>query len=154
MPLRIGVDVGGTFTDFVAVRPGGKISLHKTATTPADQSVGLVTGLGELAAMEDRTLEGFLRDVDVIVHGTTTADNTMITLSGARTGLVTTQGHRDELELRRGYKEDIWDPAIPPPPPICPRRWRLGVRERRDFAGNVVIPLVEEEVRTSLRRLK
>ncbi|MGH7804766.1 MAG: hydantoinase/oxoprolinase N-terminal domain-containing protein, partial [Candidatus Binatia bacterium] len=74
--LRVGVDVGGTFTDFVLVRPGGRITLHKSPTTPDDQSVGLMTGLGELAEIEQHSIASFLDTVDVIVHGTTTADNT------------------------------------------------------------------------------
>src|SRR6185436_6089680 len=95
-----------------------------------------------------------LQRTGVIVHGTTTADNTMIEMSGAVTGLITTEGHRDEIELRRGYKEDIWDPAIAPPPPIAQRRRRIGVPERLDFEGNVVTPLDEEALRAALRRLR
>src|SRR5207247_1770963 len=70
------------------------------------------------------------------------------------TGLVTSEGHRDEIEIRRGYKEDIWDPALPPPPPICPRRRRYGVPERLDFEGNVIVPLDEEAVRRACRRMQ
>jgi N-methylhydantoinase A len=77
----------------------------------------------------------------------------MIEMSGAVTGLITSAGHRDEIELRRGFKEDIWDPAIPPPPAIAPRRRRIGVPERLDFEGNVVTPLDENAVRAALRRL-
>src|SRR6185436_3112404 len=94
-----------------------------------------------------------LQRTGVIVHGTTTADNTMIEMSGAVTGLITTQGHRDEIELRRGFKESIWDPALPPPAPIAQRRRRIGVPERLDFEGNVVVPLDEDAVRAALRRL-
>src|SRR5262249_55867017 len=78
----------------------------------------------------------------------------MIEVSGAATGLAPSEGHRDEIELRRGYKEDIWDPASPPPKPISPRRQRYGVPERLDFGGNVVTPLDEEAVRRALRRMK
>ncbi len=151
---RIGVDVGGTFTDFILVRPNGSLQLDKSATTVRDQSAGVMNGLSQLAAAEKQSLGDFLGQVDVIVHGTTTADNTMITMTGAVTGLLTTAGHRDEIELRRGFKEDIWDPALPPPYPLCPRRRRIGIPERLDYQGNVVAPLDEEAVRAALHRLK
>jgi N-methylhydantoinase A len=150
---RIGIDVGGTFTDFVLVRRDGSIRLGKSPTTPRDQSEGVMNGIEQLARGEHLTLGELLSETGVIVHGTTTADNTMIEMSGAVTGLITTQGHRDEIELRRGYKEDIWDPALAPPPPIAQRRRRIGVPERLDFEGNVVVPLDEDAVRAALRRL-
>lgn len=151
---RVGIDVGGTFTDLVLVRPDRTIHLDKTATTPHDQSEGVMNGLARLARSENKDLASFLAATERIVHGTTTADNTMIQMNGAVTGLVTSEGHRDEIELRRGFKENIWDPSFPPPPAICPRRRRLGVRERLDFEGNVVDPLDEDALRQALRRLK
>ncbi|MBY0277792.1 hydantoinase/oxoprolinase family protein, partial [Candidatus Binatia bacterium] len=151
---RVGIDVGGTFTDLVLVRPDRSIHLDKTATTPHDQSEGVMTGLARLARSEGKDLPAFLAATERIVHGTTTADNTMIQMNGAVTGLITSAGHRDEIELRRGYKENIWDPSYPPPPPICPRRRRLGVPERLDYEGNVVEPLDEQALRQALRRLK
>jgi N-methylhydantoinase A len=150
---RIGIDVGGTFTDLVLVRDGALV-LDKHPTTPRDQSEGVLGGLRQLAAREGVTLDELLARTDLIVHGTTTADNTMIEMSGAVTGLVTSEGHRDEIEIRRGYKEDIWDPAFPPPRPICERRQRYGVPERLDFEGNVVTPLDEDAVRRALRRMQ
>lgn len=154
MTYRIGIDVGGTFTDFVLVCPDGSLRLSKSPTTPRDQSEGVITGIDQLARGEHLTLGELLSETSVIVHGTTTADNTMIEMSGAVTGLITTQGHRDEIELRRGYKEDIWDPALPPPPPIAQRRRRIGVPERLDYEGKVIVPLDEDAVRAALRRLK
>jgi N-methylhydantoinase A len=151
---RIGIDVGGTFTDFVLVGHDGALRLSKSPTTPRDQSQGVIAGIGELARGEHLSLGELLHDTAVIVHGTTTADNTLIEMSGAVTGLITTQGHRDEIELRRGFKEDIWDPALPPPPPIAQRRRRIGVPERLDYEGTVLVPLDEAAVRTALRRLK
>jgi len=151
---RVGIDVGGTFTDFILVRPDGTLVLDKAATTVADQSGGVMRGLAQLAEREERPLRDFLASIDTIVHGTTTADNTMITQSGAVTGLITTEGHRDEIELRRGFKEDIWDPAQSPPFPICPRRRRIGVRERLDYQGSVVTPLDEAAVRAAIARLR
>jgi N-methylhydantoinase A len=153
MSYRVGIDVGGTFTDLVLVRPDGSLRLAKSPTTPRDQSEGALDGIAQLAAAEGLRPEDLLAQTDVVVHGTTTADNTMIEMSGAVTGLITTPGHRDEIELRRGYKEDIWDPALPPPPPIAPRRRRVGVPERLDYQGNVVVPLDEDAVRAALRRL-
>src|SRR3989442_3614919 len=154
MAYRIGIDVGGTFTDLVLVGPNGTLVLDKHPTTPHDQSDGVLGGVALLAARQGLARDALLADTDLIVHGTTTADNTMIEMSGAMTGLITSEGHRDEIEIRRGFKEDIWDPALPPPPPICPRRRRYGVPERLDFEGRVVVPLDEEAVRRACRRMK
>ena len=150
---RIGVDVGGTFTDVVLVHDG-QLTIDKHPTTPRDQSEGVLGAIRNLARGLDLELPTLLARTGTIVHGTTTADNTMIELSGAVTGLVTSEGHRDEIEIRRGYKESIWDPALPPPNPICPRRQRYGVPERLDFEGRVVTPLDEDAVRRALRRMK
>jgi N-methylhydantoinase A len=151
---RIGIDVGGTFTDFIRVAPSGALALTKVPTTLPDQSEGVMRGIEALAREEGLSLRAFLQATDLVVHGTTTADNTMIEMNGAATGLVTTEGHRDEIEIRRGYKESIWDPAFPPPIPIARRRHRFGVPERLDFRGNVVKPLDEQAVREAVRRLK
>jgi N-methylhydantoinase A len=153
VPYRIGIDVGGTFTDFILVRPDGEVRLSKTPTTLEDQSLGVMRGIAELAAAEGLETRALLGDTALVVHGTTTADNTMIEMNGAVTGLVTTEGHRDEIDIRRGYKENIWDPSFPPPVPIAPRRRRFGVPERLDFRGQLVKPLDEEAVRRAARRL-
>jgi N-methylhydantoinase A len=153
MAYRIGIDVGGTFTDLVLVRSDGSIQLGKASTTPQDQSIGVLEGVTGLAEGEGLSVRELLRRTSAVIHGTTTADNTMIEMSGAVTGLITTAGHRDEIELRRGFKESIWDPAIPPPPAIAPRRRRIGVPERLDYEGHVVTPLDEDAVRAALRRL-
>jgi N-methylhydantoinase A len=154
MGYKVGIDVGGTFTDFLTVDPDGEFSLSKTFTTPADQSAGVMDGLERIADGAGLSLKAFLAQTDLIVHGTTTADNTMIELNGAKTGLLVTKGARDEIELRRGYKEDIWDPSYPKPPQIVPRRYRLPINERLDYQGNVLVPLDEDEVRRAVRRLK
>src|SRR3546814_7776278 len=86
--------------------------------------------------------------------GTTIADNTLIEMNGAITGLITTEGFRDEIEYRRGYKEDIWDVRLAPPKEITPRRRRLTVPERVLFDGSVYKPLDEDAVRECCRRLK
>jgi N-methylhydantoinase A len=151
---RIGIDVGGTFTDFLVVDADGSLTQTKSFTTPHDQSIGVLEGLDRVAADRELSLRELLEKTDLIVHGTTTADNTMIELSGAKTGLLVTAGARDEIELRRGWKEDIWDPQAPPPPQIVPRRYRLPLDERLDHQGNVLVELDEEQVRAAVRRLK
>lgn len=151
---RIGVDVGGTFTDLVLRRPDGTVVLEKTPTTPADQSEAVLAGLERLAGAEALDLTGLLTRTASIVHGTTTGDNTMIQMSGAPTGLLVTAGFRDEIELRRCYKEDIWDPAYPAPAPIARRRVRLEIPERLTAEGTVDTPLDEAAVRAATRRLR
>ncbi|MDX1512062.1 MAG: hydantoinase/oxoprolinase family protein, partial [Nitriliruptorales bacterium] len=154
MGYRVGIDIGGTFTDLICVTPDGEVVLDKTPTTPEDRSVGVMDGLAQLAEGFGLELGEFCGQLDVVVHGTTTADNTMIEETGAPTGLLTTIGHRDEIELRRGYKEDIWDAAAPPPFAIARRRARIAIPERMDHNGHVVDALDEDAVRAGVQRLK
>src|SRR5438552_4631486 len=154
MGYRVGVDVGGTFTDLICVTPAGEIVLDKTPSTLDDQSRGVMTGLGQLAERFGLSLSEFCTQLEILVHGTTTADNTMIEMNGANTGLLVTEGHRDEIELRRCHKEEIWDPNAPGPIPIARRRARVPIRERMDHTGKVVLPLDEDAVRRGVQRLK
>ena len=154
MDYRIGLDVGGTFTDCVLQRPDGSVVLEKAPTTPEDQSIGVLAGLSQLAAAEGMTVEDLAARTRTIVHGTTIGDNTMIQMSGAPTGLLVTSGFRDEIEFRRCYKEEIWDPAYPPPEPIARRRVRLEIPERMTAEGDVETPLDEEAVRKATARLR
>src|SRR4051794_35151122 len=100
------------------------------------------------------SLDQLLGDLDIVVHGTTTADNTMIEMDGAVTGLLVTQGHRDEIEMRRVHKEEIWDPTYPAPIPIARRRARIPIPERVNHEGDVVLPLDEDAVRAGVQRLQ
>ena len=150
---RVGIDIGGTFTDFALLK-GTEVILHKNLSTPEDRSLGVMEGLGRLAEIEGLPLAEFLGRCDAIVHGTTIADNTLIEMNGALTGLITTEGFRDEIEYRRGFKEDIWDARLTPPKPITPRRRRLTVPERVLNDGTIHQPLDEAAVREACRRLR
>src|SRR2546423_13125941 len=127
---RVGIDVGGTFTDLICVTPDGEVILDKTPTTPEDQSVGVMNGVELLARRVDLSLADFCGRIDALVHGTTTADNTMIEQNGAPTGLLVTEGHRDEIEMRRGRKEGVWGPSYPAPVPNARRRCRRPLPQR------------------------
>ena len=150
---RVGIDIGGTFTDFALLK-SSDVVLHKNLSTPEDRSIGVMSGLGRLAQMEGLPLEEFLHKCDAIVHATTIADNTLIEMNGALTGLITTEGFRDEIEYRRGFKEDIWDVRLPAPLEITPRRRRLTVPERILFDGSIYKPLDESAVRECCRKLR
>ena len=152
MSLRIGIDVGGTFTDF-ALLDGDVVLLEKMSSTPDDNSLAVMAGLEKLAARRGQSLGEMLTAADAIVHGTTVADNALIQMKGPVTGLLTTEGFRDELELRRGYKEDIWDVRLAPPPAIAPRRRRLTVPERIRADGSIHTPLDEAAARRAIERL-
>ncbi len=154
MGYRLGCDVGGTFTDLLCVTPDGEVVLEKSPTTLADQSIGVLDGIALVAARVGRSVEDFCADLEVVVHGTTTADNTMIEQNGAPTGLLVTRGHRDEIEMRRVHKEAIWDPSYPPPFAIARRRARIAIPERCAFDGEVLEALDEEAVRAGVRRLR
>jgi N-methylhydantoinase A len=151
---RVGIDVGGTFTDVICVTPDGDVVLDKTPTTLDDQSSGVMNGLELLAERLGLTAADLCAQLDIVVHGTTTGDNTMIEMNGAQVGLLVTEGHRDEIELRRCHKEEIWDPSYPGPAPIARRRARIPIRERTDARGEELRPLDEDAVRRGVQRLR
>src|SRR5438477_383904 len=139
---RIGIDVGGTFTDLAAVDGSGRVVIAKCASTPRDQSEGLMEGLGLLAVECGTDLVGLLKSTERIVHGTTVATNALLERKGAKVGLLTTEGHRDVIEMREGLKDDRYNVRMPPPVPLVPRVLRLGVRTRlaaRGYRGDVLI---------------
>ena len=104
-PVRIGIDVGGTFTDFVVADDAtDELLPHKSASTPHDPSEGVLRGLGEIAEGVAVQQPVFFREVSLIVHGTTVTTNAVLTEHGAKTGLLTTEGFRDVLEMRRGVR--------------------------------------------------
>jgi N-methylhydantoinase A len=153
LSFRIGIDVGGTFTDFLLVGDSVRL-VHKTSSTPDDPSRGLVTGLAELAAKVDTTLEGFVAELDLIVHGTTVTRNALLTRTGARTGLLATEGFRDTLALRDGRREEPYDNRLAPPSPLVPRYLRLPVRERVDYKGDELAPLDAGDVRDAVETFR
>ena len=150
---RIGVDVGGTFTDLVAIDDGGRITVAKSASTPRDQSIGVLEGLDLLATSLGIDRAALLASTDRIVHGTTVATNALLERKGARLGLLTTEGHRDVLEMREGLKDDRYALRQPAPEPLVPRHLRLPVRERIRADGAVATPLKQASLRAAVRTL-
>ena len=138
---RVGVDVGGTFTDLVAVRPDGTFDIRKVVSTPRDPSTGLLDALGAW----DSGLGTGQAPIDVLVHGTTVATNALLERRGARVVLVTTAGFEDLLWLRRQDRPALYDLARDHPPPLVARRDVLGARERMGPDG-AVTPLSDGEV--------
>jgi N-methylhydantoinase A len=140
---RIGFDVGGTFTDFTLHdTTTGELRHFKVPSTPADPSEAIETGLRLLSA----DLNAAPAQVSFIGHGTTVATNMVIERRGAPTGLITTRGFRDVLEIGRQIRPHLYDYTVRTPAPLVPREFRLEVAERIDAAGNVLIPLDEPAV--------
>ena len=154
MRYRIGIDVGGTFTDLVAVDDAGGVTFTKSPSTPEDQSVGVMAGLGLLAEALGVPLADMLGATDRIVHGMTVATNALLERKGARTALLTTEGHRDVLEMREGLKPDRYNLLAPRAPTLVPRHLRLGVRERMRADGSVETPLDTESLGTAIEALR
>jgi N-methylhydantoinase A len=140
---RIGVDIGGTFTDLVLSDGGGNTWFDKRASTPAQPEIAVLEGISEILR------QAGLRPNDLVevLHGTTVGSNTLLQKSGARTGLITTKGFRDVLEIGRVRTPDMFDLQWDKPTPLVPRRWRRGVTERIAADGAIIEPLDEDELR-------
>ncbi len=153
-PYRIGVDVGGTFTDVVCIGADGETVLAKSATTPHDQSEGVIEGLRILAQSLHITLRELLDVTERLVHGTTVATNALLERKLARTALLTTEGHRDVIEMREGLKPERYDLRLPPPPALIPRRLRLPLRERLRADGTIETALDRASLDAAIATLK
>lgn len=144
LPLTaVGVDIGGTFTDFVIVREG-RIRIYKTSSTPADPSQGFVRGL------EEAGVTGPAR----YVHGSTVATNALLERRGARTAFLTTGGFRDLLQLQRQTRLELYALTPSKPLPLIPRELCFEVSERVDRHGEVLTPLEPEELDAALDRIQ
>src|SRR6184192_4604121 len=154
--VRVGVDVGGTFTDLVALTPDGTIEVHKVATTPEDPALGMFRALNTLGTRDEgrgtsaATSPPVPRPsspvpIDMLIHGTTIATNALLERTGARVVLVTTRGFEDLLWLRRQDRVDLYDLARDHPAPLVAPGGVVGVAERMGPAG-AIEPLNDAEV--------
>ncbi len=146
--LRIGIDIGGTFTDIVAARNGRVVGTVKLPSTPGDYSLAIAEGVGRL--LQDIAMPP--NAVETVIHGTTVATNAILEGRGARTLLLTTRGFRDVLELRRIRTPELYNLNYTPPRPLVPRRHRLEITERLGAAGEVLVPLVEADIDAAITR--
>lgn len=150
--MRIGIDVGGTFTDVVLVNDRTETIHHtKVLTTPEDLTIGVLKGIQKVLDLASVGIE----EIDHIVHGTTVGTNALIERKGAKTGLITTKGFIDVLEIGRFQrpKEGLYDIMVDNPDPLVPRYLRKGVEERINSKGEVIKPLNEESVREAVEFL-
>jgi N-methylhydantoinase A len=149
MDHRLGVDIGGTFTD-VALDSGARRFTAKVLTTPAAPERGVIAAINAVLG-EARIPASAL---SIIIHGTTLATNALIERKGARTALITTRGFRDTIEIRHENRFEQYDVGIDLPPPLVPRRLRLTVSERIDAQGRVLTPLDEDDVRRTIDEIE
>ena len=146
--MQIGVDIGGTFTDIVALDRDGRLALTKVASTPKNLLEGIDAAVRILAIAGAEP-----GDVERFIHGTTVATNAILEQKGAVTAVLTTEGFEDVLELGRMKRSRMYDLAMDPETPtfLAPRRRRVGVRERLDAKGRVLVPLNEADVRAAVQ---
>jgi N-methylhydantoinase A len=153
--VRIAVDIGGTFTDGLAViAPGNRIWVGKTLTTPDDPGIAVTTVMADLLKQIAAARGEGQRPVTDVVHGTTLVTNTLIERKGARTGLVVTQGTRDVLTIAREIRYDLYDLNLEIPQPLVPEDKRVEAVERLDVSGAVVTQLTSAEVERVLDELE
>src|SRR5215472_13907130 len=150
--VQIGLDIGGTFTDIVALDRGGHLALTKVPSTPKD----LLEGIGAATRRILDIAGAKPRDVERFIHGTTVATNAILEQKGAVTAVLTTAGFEDVLELGRMKRSRMYDLAMDPEAPtfLAPRRRRVGIRERLDAKGRVLVALNEDDVRAAVARLR
>ena len=149
----VGVDVGGTFIDFALSDASGGMTVYKVPADPTDVDGAIMGGITDLAEQRGVAVDTFLGSVEMVVHGTTVATNAVLTDTGCRTGLLTTGGTRDALEMRRGVKEKPLDNSYEPPTPLVPRYLRLPVMERVDPNGRVLTPLAPHSLDAAVEAL-
>lgn len=150
MTCRVGVDIGGTFTDFALLgSDGNRLVINKQLTTPDDPSEAVLSGLPILLNKAGAAMA----DVEAIVHGTTLVTNAIIERRGAATGMICTEGFGDVLEIARERRYDMYDLASTYPKPLIPKRLRAEVRERVGADGSVITPLDTEGARDAIRHL-
>ena len=154
MAYKIGIDVGGTFTDFLLAEDDGTAYIYKVLSTPKDPSIATIRGIEEMARDRNMSTADFLEQVSTIVHGTTVTTNATLTYRGAKTGLLTTEGVRDALEMRRGIREEQYNNHFENARPVVERYLRRPVRERLNYKGEVVTPLDEAWLTKEIEFLK
>jgi N-methylhydantoinase A len=149
--VQIGVDIGGTFTDIVALDARGRLTLAKVPSTPKDLLDGIAAATTKVLGLAGATPA----DVERFIHGTTIATNAVLEQKGAVTAVLTTEGFEDVLELGRMKRSRMYDLAMDPEVPtfLAPRRRRVGIRERLDARGRVLVPLNEDDVRAAAAKL-
>ena len=145
---RLGIDAGGTFTDFILAERGGQTHLFKAPSTPQDGTLAINDGLAQISEKLALPVETIVGNCDLCVNGTTVALNALIEMKGVKAGMLCTAGHEDSLEIRLGHKEEghRYDPDYPPAPMLVPRHLRRPVRERILSDGGVHTPLNEHDV--------
>jgi N-methylhydantoinase A len=153
----IAIDVGGTFTDCLVLDDKGQLGQFKSPTTPDDPSKGFLHCLEKAARSAAKDPRAFIGAVDFIIHGTTLATNALLTGRGAKVGMLTTEGFRDELEIRRGFKNirtSMYNLAVPPYKPLVRRYLRLPVRERTLYSGEIETPVEISSVTAALDKFE
>ncbi|RBP86046.1 N-methylhydantoinase A [Rhodobacter sp. 140A] len=150
---RLGIDAGGTFTDFILADRSGGVRIFKALSTPQDPTRAIQNGLALIEEETGISPREIVSNADLCINGTTVGLNALIQHKGARTGLIATAGHQDSIEIRLGHKEDgyRYDPDYPPARMLVPRYLRRGVRERVLSTGAVHSALNEEDVREACR---
>lgn len=150
---RLGIDAGGTFTDFILADRKGGVRIFKALSTPNDPTAAIRNGLALIEEETGLSPETIVSNADLCINGTTVGLNALITHNGAKTGLIATRGHEDSIEIRLGHKEDgyRYDPDYPPATMLVPRYLRRGVGERVLSNGQVHTPLNEDDVREACR---
>ena len=157
----VGVDIGGTFTDCVVLDQDGSITATKAPSTPGNFADGMLEALRVAAGRLGVPFDRFCGDIAVLTHGTTVGTNALIQRKGARVGLITTKGHEDAIHIMRGSRgvtsrdlaKVVHFPESRKPQPIVPKRLVVGVSERVDCFGEIVVPLNEHETRDAIRAL-
>ncbi|MDN3398765.1 hydantoinase/oxoprolinase family protein [Psychrobacter sp. APC 3426] len=154
--FRIGVDAGGTFTDFVLAEKSGDVHLFKAPSTPEDGTLAIANGLQQIATQFDRPIEEIIQACDLCINGTTVALNALIQMKGVKVGLLCTKGHEDSIEIRLGHKEEghRYDASYPPAPQIATRDRRFPIRGRILADGTEHEPLNEQDVLDAIKVLK